>query len=45
MKTQSRLPVRMAALPIAVKLTSDIVAQLVYGLKQVLAHEEAPKPL
>ncbi|DBA94241.1 TPA: hypothetical protein ACH3X1_001863 [Trebouxia sp. C0004] len=27
------------------KLTSDIVAQLVYGLKQVLAHEEAPKPL
>ncbi len=35
----------MAALPLAVRLTSDIVAQLVYGLKQVLALEEAPKPL
>ncbi|KAA6417249.1 MAG: hypothetical protein FRX49_12776 [Trebouxia sp. A1-2] len=29
----------------SVKLNSDVVAQLVYGLKQVLAHEEAPKPL
>jgi len=40
----SRL-VWVAALPLAVRLTSDIVAQLVYGLKQVLALEEAPKPL